>query len=586
LVVLFYLALGVILWWHVWATHPAGWMLPGGDAWRNAWFFEWTPWSVLHGHSPLYSGAANYPTGVNVLLNAGAPLLGAVFAPVTLIFGPIAAFNVASTLALPLSATAAYSLMRRFSTWRPAAFVGGLLYGFCPQEAVHGLGGHLNLSFTPLVPLILLAWYEISAQAGHTRRWGTLLGVLVAGEFLVSSELLLDTLVVGAVVTVVAAVAWHRRARARLRGAVMGVAWATGTSVVLLAWPAWSMLRGPGHVNGPVQQVAQAYRADLLGPIVPDSAQLLSIHTWVSWSDHFANSVAENGSYLGLPLLLLLGAGLLWQRHNRTLIVAGICAAAAFVLSLGGALSVRTAPALTATGRARGHVPLPGAVFERVTLLDNAVPARYALMVALMAALAAAVLLDELHRTLSAGRSRRPWLAVAVPVALAGLALAPMLPAGLAGPIGPDVTPRQFTAVAEALPAGQAVITFPYPSGDFPEPIMWQTDTRFRYSTPGGSFFVPAASGRVAFSPLLGYTQDSLTAEVFTGVAHGSPPAPNDLLRTAILDEWRMWHIDAVIAIPALSTDPKQSVAFLTWLLGRPDRVTAAIFEWRHPGGS
>jgi hypothetical protein len=126
-VVLVYLILGIVLFWHAWSTDPAINVQLGGDDWRNVWFLQWTQWAILHGHNPLYSTAANYPVGVNILINAGAPLLGIVFSPVTLLFGPVAAFNVASTLALPLSATAAYVLMGRFTSWQPAALVGGVV---------------------------------------------------------------------------------------------------------------------------------------------------------------------------------------------------------------------------------------------------------------------------------------------------------------------------------------------------------------------------------------------------------------------------------------------------------------------------
>jgi len=94
-----YVLLAVVLFWHVWSADPATTMPVGGDQWRNALFLEWTPWAILHGANPLYSPAANYPYGVNLLVNAGSPLLGVVFSPVTLLFGPVAAFNVAATMA-------------------------------------------------------------------------------------------------------------------------------------------------------------------------------------------------------------------------------------------------------------------------------------------------------------------------------------------------------------------------------------------------------------------------------------------------------------------------------------------------------
>ncbi len=64
--------------------------------------------------------------------NTGITLLGVIAAPLTLLGGPVLSFNALLTLALPVSALAMYACLRRWTTWRAAAFVGGLLYGFSP----------------------------------------------------------------------------------------------------------------------------------------------------------------------------------------------------------------------------------------------------------------------------------------------------------------------------------------------------------------------------------------------------------------------------------------------------------------------
>ena len=66
-------------------------------------------------------------------------------APVTWLFGPVASLNVALTLGPALSALAMFVLLRRWVTWQPAAFVGGLLYGFSPFILVHLTDAHLML---------------------------------------------------------------------------------------------------------------------------------------------------------------------------------------------------------------------------------------------------------------------------------------------------------------------------------------------------------------------------------------------------------------------------------------------------------
>ena len=128
-----YLALAVFLWWGTWSTHPTSTTICGcGDASLFTWFLEWPAYAMAHGLDPWYSAAIFHPTGINLLSNTGEVLVGVGLAPVTWLFGPVAALNVALTLSPALSALAMFALLRRWVAWAPAAFVGGLLYGFSP----------------------------------------------------------------------------------------------------------------------------------------------------------------------------------------------------------------------------------------------------------------------------------------------------------------------------------------------------------------------------------------------------------------------------------------------------------------------
>src|ERR1700736_2767456 len=130
LVVALFLALAVAFYWNAWASGPTDHMQAGGDQFTTVWYLRWFPFALQHGLNPFFSDFGNYPFGVNLLTNTSVPLLGLVGSPTTLLFGPIASYNALSTLALAGSATAGYAFVRRWTTWRPAALAGGLLYGF------------------------------------------------------------------------------------------------------------------------------------------------------------------------------------------------------------------------------------------------------------------------------------------------------------------------------------------------------------------------------------------------------------------------------------------------------------------------
>ena len=129
-----YLLVSLFVWWHVWSSHPTSTTTCGcGDSSLFTWFLAWPAHAISHGLNPLYSTALFHPTGVNLLSNTGVVGIGVVLAPVTWLFGPVATLNVALTLSARRSRPWPCSCScRRWVTWAPAAFVGGLLYGFSP----------------------------------------------------------------------------------------------------------------------------------------------------------------------------------------------------------------------------------------------------------------------------------------------------------------------------------------------------------------------------------------------------------------------------------------------------------------------
>lgn len=585
-----YLALGFALYWPVWTTGPGSAMQQGGDQWRYVWFLGWTPWAIGHGLNPFFSGVANYPDGVNLLVNPGMPLLGVLFSPITVLFSPVVSYNLASTLALPLSALAAYVLLRRFTRWRPAAFLGGLLYGFSPWMIAQQ--SHLHLSFAAVIPLLFLALHEVVVrQRGPAWRAGIVLGLLAVAQFFIATELFVNAVLLGGVAVIATAVVGRRALRSHLGYGAKAFGWALATAGLVLAWPIWFFTSGPGRVVGPVQLVLQAYRADLAGVIVPDQNQLIAPSVWLSTSDKFANSVVENGSYLGIVLVVLLVAGLIWRRRHPVVIVALVTAFVAFVLSLGGALAIAAAPMLNRTGGAKGALPLPETLLEKVPLLGNLAPARFALLVVLMVAVAGGVLLDELYAGIET-RLRRGhgWRSSAraaiVPGVVAALALVPLLPAGPVTGVAKNTTPSYFTTAARRLAPGTVAVIFPFPSGTYPQATLWQAEANYRFAMPGGAFFVPQGRrSRVAFSPLLGYARISVTASVFTDVSQdGYRPPHSPALREEILAEWRGWHVRTLLASVNATTarHPRATLQFLTWLAGRKPVVVGGVYLWRH----
>ena len=427
-------------------------------------------------------------------------------------------------------------------------------------------------------PLMFLVIHELAVrQRGRAVRWGIVLGLLASAQFFVSSEVLASTAVMGGVGLVASAWFGRRLVREHLRYFLIGAAWAAGTSVVLLAYPLWFALRGPGSIHGAIQLVPQGYRADLLGPVIPDSLQRLAPHHLAAVADRFANSITENGSYLGLTLLAVLAVGVVvcW-RGSVVVRVAAITGAAAFVISLGGGLVVKGNPPGAATG-----FPLPERLFTKIPVLSNTIPVRYSLYMVLCAALLLALFLQRIHGALGArplhphrdparARHDRRVAAVAVPLMVAVVALAPLYPVAPMAGIAPVGTPAYFTSPAVSnIPEGSVALLYPFPSSVTPNAQAWQAVAKLSFAMPGGYFLVPSGPDRtIAFSPELSYTRATLTARVLTGLESGHAPDETPALRTALRAQWQRWGVDSLVVFPEGEPDPAAVIRFFTWVVG------------------
>ena len=213
-----YLAVGFVLWVHAWTEGASTHTLCGcGDPALFLWFFQWPATALAHGENPFFSTALFHPTGVNLLAQTSVTGLSLPLVPVTWIWGPVASLNVASTLVPALTAFTAFVVIRRWVPWTPAAFVGGLVYGFSPFVLTSLEYAHLMTAALMLLPLILAVLDEILVRQRHSVLGaGLVLGVLLFAQFFLSSELL----AIAAVVVVVCLIALggrragHRSGRA------------------------------------------------------------------------------------------------------------------------------------------------------------------------------------------------------------------------------------------------------------------------------------------------------------------------------------------------------------------------------------
>lgn len=147
-----------------------------GDNFQHAWFLWHFARAVSHAHNPFYTRLLFYPSRVSLAWSTTDPLAGLIALPLSLIAGPAVAYNLSLVLQLALSAFFARLLCLRISRNEPAAFIGGIVFGFSPFLLAHALG-HLSLVTAFPIPLFVLALHRIFPAQNPSWKLGIPLGL-------------------------------------------------------------------------------------------------------------------------------------------------------------------------------------------------------------------------------------------------------------------------------------------------------------------------------------------------------------------------------------------------------------------------
>jgi hypothetical protein len=438
----------------------------GEDQIAQVWWIAWAQFALAHGLNPLYTNWQNYPAGFNAGVNGSVLALGVVFSPVTSLFGAVVTWNILLRLALAASALSMCLVLRRWTRWWPAAFVGGLLYGFSAYSQVQG-NGYLFLAFVPLPPLLFLLLDEaLVRQRWRPTRVGVLFALVGTVQFFISTEILASSMVMCAVACLLylganrkaLTAAWPYMKRAGRSALIAGA--------LLLAVPVTFTLVGPQAILGPPNSPAAlaSEHGDLVGLFLPSSFERLSdSKAWASWEPHLIHSTLM---YVGLPFLVAVGLVVYLLRRRGIVVMAGALAAVALVLSLGSVLYV---------GGHDTHVPLPFVVLAHLPITDGFLSTRFSLFTVLFGAAIVALGIEALHRRIL--RSNRwdatstRWkvaLAAGVPMIVALIVALPLLPSSTLPTSATDASSFFTSPGARSnIPVGSAVLAYPY--AGFPE---------------------------------------------------------------------------------------------------------------------
>ncbi|WBB79916.1 DUF2079 domain-containing protein [Micromonospora sp. WMMD882] len=560
----------------IWVTSGL-WVDPNGRAITvnssDQALFEWLlafgAHALTHGDNPLFTYLLNVPDGVNLAVNTSITVYAAVFAPLTYLIGPPATFLVILTLNLAATALAWYWLLSRHlvDSWL-AAGVGALVIAFSPGMVSHA-NAHLNWSAGWLVPLLVWRLFALR-EPGRWLRNGVIFGALVAVAFSIAAEGLFFTAL--ALLVFLAVWAAHPANRATVRAALptflRGVAVTAVVAGALLAYPLWLHFAGPQRFHGtgfdPV-----VHSEDLAAyPAFPRR----SLAGEAGFGTSLAPNPTEENSFLGWPLLLLalVCFGYLWRHagpaRRGTLAALGVTAVVFTVLSWG--------PQAVIDGDRTG-VTLPFEWIGRLPVINAALPARLALVVAPVIGLLLAYAVDRLRAVPPrSGPVRAAWI-LGYAAALLPLLPTPLLTSARE-PIPEFVTSGAWR---EHVSPGGVLTPIPLTVDVTPDGQRWQAyalaHRQGEFALPAGFFLGPGGpDGRGRIGPVP-RTFDSLMDQAGRT---GRTPIVTEGTRELVRADLAYWRVEAVILADEVhgakhEIDEEALLRTATELLGPPQRV-------------
>ncbi len=444
-----------------------------GDPTQFMWVMWWFPHAILHGLNPFVTHAIWVNDTYNLGSVTSTPLPAVLMAPVTLLLGaangPVVSYNVANLAAPIISAWFTYRVCLRLTRGAPwASLLGGWLYGFS-SYGLSQLQGHLNLVFTFLPPVLaLLAFGYLRGEWG-ARRVALLGALALLCQMFTSTEILFTTTifgVIGYVLAFVFAPAAMRRRFVPLSGALV-VAYAIA-GVISLPYIHYAL-------SGPKVGVGMIYEpADLLSYVFPTPDTWVGGKSFAQLSARYPLNTSEQGTYLGIPLIVMMLAAWysLWA-SRRVVRALTAWTLVAVLASLGAALTIGGQPTIL----------LPVNWFVHTRLLDQMTPERFGMYAAFGASLAAAMwtAAPTAHRW-----SR--WL-------LALLAVFVLLPNPNAvrttgQPIYQDqyVSPTFFTHGLYKTHLYPNEVVLPIPFGYLGDSLLWQAQAKGYFREASGWF--------------------------------------------------------------------------------------------------
>ncbi len=432
--------------------------------------------------------------------------------------------------------------------------------------------GHFQLQFAVLPPLIIHALLRIVTGRGTGVRAGVWLGLLIAAQFFIGEELLVDTAIAAFVIVAVLAVSQPRAAievvRGRARTVVAGLGTAAAVTAVACGYALWVQFRGPLSEHGSPWTVSE-FHSYLYAFVTPSSSLLFHTSSSAAAAASYPEPLPEYLAYLGWPLLVVAIAAAVRFWRDLKVRLAAVTFALLELFSLGAAT-------VTFHGIRYPAALLPWHWLQSISVLADVLADRFSILADGAVGALLAFALDRVRGLASrtgGGRGWRPGGYVVAAVVV--LAILPLIPLPLpAANVGQAPAGWQAAFARLRLASGAHVLVIP----DLRDGMRWQAGTGVPGSMVGGGDFIePDRTGHAT-----SYIYNRLsTAKYLTTLWQGSPSgrAPSQSL---IRKDLAYWQLAAIVTVTGRNS---RLARFLTGEFGPPAVTVGSVLAWRIRSG-
>jgi hypothetical protein len=460
-------------------TYPAAIFLRtkvlGGPA--DNFHFLWELWYVAHAlfdlhKSPFFDPDVFVPFGFSLIRNQDlSPGTVLLFSPLTHFFGEVFTYNFLVLLSFPLTAFGTYLLARDLWSNRFAAFLAGLIVGFCPYRFAHA-AGHLSIVSTEWIPFFFLYLERLISKP---RLKNAVLAGLFFGLSAWSTWYYFFMVPIAVLFYIAFRINWRQPGKDLWNLLKLGLV-SIGVALILVlpflipyylaTYGAVVDFRGPGE--------SQAFAAALADYIIPLTTHFLwgtkVADLWRNGPNRLWES--EWQLYLGAIALLLAVAGVFHPRR-RVVIALIAMALGCLLFSFGPGIYFTHPPPL---GESTNDVALspvwaPGRLLRQLPGFNNLRGwARLGFFVELAVGLLAAAGLARLLDWMKHQFHARAFVRVGVTAVVTGLALFDFFPepAGMS-----TVAPRAVDQWLASQPGNFAFIEYPIAYHGFGGPAIY-----------------------------------------------------------------------------------------------------------------